>query len=307
MRTIFISIMILLLLTACGVAEPAPTSTVTAIITPTATFTATPTFSPTVTFTPTPAIPVEIIQSVETTLPGYTLRGDQLMDTDGNIVPELKILVGEDGVSYTFLRKYEFLGDPEFSVKIGQSEIKVMEDGGLDTSGWLYKDDGWTRETKQFPGIVDGKVVNDGPTFDLYSAEEVTAELALTAETARPEEKVDTTNGEAYNIAYILLDELLGRKFYSSKPTLTYGGMLMQPYSRYFWGDNALEVQDELTGEVREINTAVYVVDAIGENGDVALVGWRAGGEDFVRVVDKPGLNDLKNFNSLFEKREPKW
>jgi hypothetical protein len=65
--------------------------------------------------------------------------------------------------------------------------------------------------------------------------------------------------------------------------------------------DNALMMTD---GSV--VDTSSCVVNAIGEDAKFGLVGWKMNGKYVVRVVNKAYLNVPKNFNRLFESREPK-
>jgi hypothetical protein len=90
---------------------------------------------------------------VEASLPGYTLQGitpagyvshgDQLIDPEGRVVPEMKVIPYKFGVDgdrgWLVERTYTLLGDP-FTMYMQKSDIKVMENGGLDMSALQYVD-----------------------------------------------------------------------------------------------------------------------------------------------------------------------
>jgi hypothetical protein len=66
-----------------------------------------------------------------------------LIDPEGRVVPEMKVIpykFGADGENGWLLeRTYKFDGKT-FTVYMQKSDIKVMENGGLDMSGLQYVD-----------------------------------------------------------------------------------------------------------------------------------------------------------------------
>jgi hypothetical protein len=86
----------------------------------------------------------------------------------------------------------------------------------------------------------------------------------------------------------------------------TYNGIFVLKYTNYAWGDNVLHVRNTETGKVEEIGTATFVVDEFGQGGEMALIGWRNGGEDNVRVVDEPRLETERNFDEWYKTHKPK-
>ncbi len=302
MRPIFFIIIIsLFFLTACGTSAPqmTVTSEVTVILTPTPIFTAAPTFTPTPTATPLPKFSPEIITAVETQLPGYTVFGDQIKDGTGNFVPDIHIVPGAEAGTYTtHMAEYIFEANGQiYPMPEHKVELKIDENGRLCQEAMCLENDAWARKMETFPALEGGEV-----SLEVYSNAEVNAEIVATAKNVIPEERDVTDKG-----AYVLLDELFGRRLFGGRTAhFTYEGMLMESYMHYAFADNQLNVISE-TGDEETIETPCYIVGAIGNNGEYALVGWRVGGRDYVRLIDKQGLRDPVKFNSYFEDNEPKW
>jgi len=177
MRTIFINVMILFLLTACGSATPqvTVTSEVTITLTPTATLTVTPTptvqpFPPEFTQLGLDAtnyqingdkitskdgtttvmvknekgewmayvtLPTEIVDSVTAQLgEGFTVSGDKITQNDVEI-PDLTIVLAEDGKTYTFLGvPYDFEANG-VTYKMPFGETYKPEDMTVNAKGQL--------------------------------------------------------------------------------------------------------------------------------------------------------------------------
>ena len=87
---------------------PTPSATVTATLTPASTVTFTPTpAAPELSVTPAVELPPEVVTQVETQLPGYTLVGDQLKDSAGNILPEIHVWTFDNFKSFACKTKQE--------------------------------------------------------------------------------------------------------------------------------------------------------------------------------------------------------
>ncbi|MBV5322698.1 MAG: hypothetical protein JZU60_02550 [Ilumatobacteraceae bacterium] len=303
-----------LFLNACGTAtQPAVRiATLTATIPPTLASTATATVPPTSTATPLPAfsLAVEAIIADETTLPevGAFLAAAKEAKFGAKVTADNKVNIQDiiviDQNTGKVMQTFEHMGMTVRAEGMLGVEYTIGQNSKGDTviiaasREWNAKGE-WVRRQIQFPGI-DGKV-ETGPMLEVYSNEEVNIEQVVTAKDATPEERV-VSNKMGDDIANMLFD----RKFFGNNAFFQYGGMFMPAYTRYFFGDNELEIVNERTGSIDLVEVPGYVVSAIGKDGERALVGWQSGEVDYVRIVNKAKLNVPANFNSLFEKRAPK-
>jgi hypothetical protein len=303
-----ISLLALFLLSACTAHPLTPTTTPTSPI-PSSTPlpTGTSTVTPTATLVPLPETEaVKALQEAYTAegkgyQVGWNQEGTGLAiiwvnpenPEEKKIVPEIVINPKDGSAVRTYFCETEESGKFEVTTNYTTEEIKTRT-----FSEWEIKEGILVKETNKFTGLVKPE---EGPTLELYSLDEINAELALSSAIATDEER-----GVPRSAPTRMLEELFGRVVKENRVYFTYEKMLIQAYGTYYFGDNQIEIQNSQSDITQTVNVPFYIVRSVGDNGQFAFIGWKAGGKNYTRITNKDNLNIPKNFNSIFTKRAPK-
>jgi len=212
--------------------------------------------------TPTPKIelPTNIVTELQVYLSGYQVKGEQLVDKNGTVIPELKILLSPDGASWEMERVYEYDGDPNFHQPITKESVKVLADGTLDFDCWRYSPErGWIRESYS---TADGANI-EGKGELLYTAAEMRKFFS------NPK-NVDMSVTD-YSLSEMKAPFLISG--YGS-PTFKYG-LISGPYNRYGFANDSVSVRDE-SGAYQSLPAGVYGVGELQNNEVTVYFYWPA-------------------------------
>lgn len=201
----------------------------------------------TVTLTPAPT------QSPEPALPAEVVEAQKFLDEGFEVSPDGKVIdktLGKEIVGLTIVpfdektminrgrptdpvptwalqRVYEFEDKADFTVKMTQYDIKLLENSDIDMFGWVYENGEFTRQKVEFAAPNNGSVEIDG-----YSPEEVQY-MIITNSSTDPEHRI-----ASFPNLNKMVNEILNRRLIDHKDHIRYKGVDEIIVNGYLWGKN---------------------------------------------------------------------
>ena len=257
---------------------------------------------------PEPALPAEAVKSAqeyfgenfEITRDGKVIDKILGKEIQGfTIVPfnkQTMIPPYKKEVTWGWQRKYEFEGNPDFTVVGTEADVTVAEDGSLDMYAWGYKDGEFKRQKIEFAAANGGTVEIEG-----FSPQEV-QQMIINDSSDDPKYKAyDNETLRQMSINHIPKD-IVNKKGFT-----TFRGM-WEPLDNYWYpyGSNFIPTQDP-NGEWQAIETTTFMVYPEFEDRSKALVVWMgADNKPIVVAIETKYAEMPQYFNPYWKKHDIK-